>query len=830
MYAISLLLFLIILAILGEPLRHYLFKQSVLLKNLNLLQVVLLDFYLGGAILYIIALFPFRLFTLYIAWGMLTLGVGSTIYIHRGSFMARICKIANMFKSRKNIFICFKKMMNYRVLEGFLVLSMFLCIFTIHFSVQTNFIFGSIDYAWHSLIAQKILENARLTLTLKPYVLDVGMLNYPQGFHVLPVYAHYIFGWSLPEAVTYLTIMFQALPILGGYFFGKMLEKNEIKHLGLAFAFIFGFVSRWPKLITWGSNAFILGFTLFLILLSFIPHTFEKKVKMSMRDILLLSCLLGYLCAIHPAYYIIIILCYVILVLLKRDFSKISTLLAIFGVSLPIIAYPLVFSVVYDIFNPPDIPVKLQEIYPGSVAQLYSDWHCWNKGDWISFSPFLRHTIKFLIPVSVFYFIISKRKKFMEVLHLSFSVIVSGILIIGVNLMCWFFKLPIILKIPYQEFEFLIYDSLLLFVGLIFANIFSEIRKMILINRKNISATLLIIISISLFLYPFIYYSTFGEIQYLKEQYEALTIVSENDYALMLWIKENTPENSTILVGHYEGGIYIPVLSNRKTVFIPNPPVSYCEEYMKINEIVGSQIYDPQLLELLRKFNFTHVFVGEKVFVAPGLKPFEFRDWEPTFFLNNPNFKLVKCIGGSYLFEITYLDPYAVFYESWEDLDQWRILKYGSGYYNLTVIPSDDANKLQISIKKIEGTRCSIVIDRPIGTFKTESYDILLSFDIQLENFNPKDYVIIFIYDEDWTRRIAITTPNPGGGALKENEAFEILNSSGRYSINISELWYRVYGSNLPRKFILQIIVGDVDGITNTLTINNLMIRLSERE
>ena len=79
---------------------------------------------------------------------------------------------------------------------------------------------------------------------------------------------------------------------------------------GFVFAFIFAFVSRWPKLLVWGSYAFVASFPVFLIVLSFVffsltPHNQTRRSQVT--GTFFLGLLIGYIGAIHAVFYEVII-------------------------------------------------------------------------------------------------------------------------------------------------------------------------------------------------------------------------------------------------------------------------------------------------------------------------------------------------------------------------------------------------------------------------------------------------------------------------------------------------------------------------------------------
>ncbi|HDH91674.1 MAG TPA: hypothetical protein ENF38_01845 [Candidatus Aenigmarchaeota archaeon] len=121
----------------------------------------------------------------------------------------------------------------------------------------------------------------------------------------------------------------------------------------------------------------------------------------------------------------------------------------------------------------------------------------------------------------------------------------------------------------------------------------------------------------------------------------------------MDWIRKNTPENSTFLIdGGGAGctgasasyGERIFPLTSRKVFYFSN----YCwanynrTEYMKRVDLYRRvSINASCCIDELKSYNVTHVFIGEK-WVA----------FDPKYFLNNPNYKLIYDENGYKIFEI----------------------------------------------------------------------------------------------------------------------------------------------------------------------------------
>jgi hypothetical protein len=66
---LQMLLLMFLLAMLGEPIRFFLLKHLRMFSDLDFIQALILDIYLGGLILYVLAVLPFQLFNFFIVLG-----------------------------------------------------------------------------------------------------------------------------------------------------------------------------------------------------------------------------------------------------------------------------------------------------------------------------------------------------------------------------------------------------------------------------------------------------------------------------------------------------------------------------------------------------------------------------------------------------------------------------------------------------------------------------------------------------------------------------------------------------------------------------------------
>ena len=265
---LQLLFFAFCLSVLGEPIRVALRKLAGLFISLDLLQIFVLDIYFGGVLLYVLAILPLQLFSASVLYATTLVSAVTVLAIHR----RRIRSFPRYFRSPRN------PVQVYRSYELILVVFFFLFSFVLQTLPVTALFFGSVrDTAVHSTFTQVLIENRQVPFTLRPY-LNEGII-YPQGFTPTVAYSVFLLNYSPPQAVFYVTALFNSLTILGVYFLGKMLSLSEGGKIGLSLAFIFTFVASWPKYMTWGSNSFVASFPLYFVCLSVFPLLMKERLK-----------------------------------------------------------------------------------------------------------------------------------------------------------------------------------------------------------------------------------------------------------------------------------------------------------------------------------------------------------------------------------------------------------------------------------------------------------------------------------------------------------------------------------------------------------------------
>jgi hypothetical protein len=778
---IQLISMLPILAIIGDPLRHYVFSRSTLFRDLNLLQILLLDFYIGGSILYLIALIPADIFGALIPF-LLPITFIIFLYIHK-EFLARI------IRSKFSISLIGKQ-----GLYTFLLLtSMFLAILFIRVYVQSNFVFeGVADQTFHSLVVRKIMDQGSIAYTLEPYVLRYTLpdspLQYQQGLHVILAYVASLFNWTAPNAVRLADMLFQALGILGGFYLGKKALNSNL--FGLTFAFVFAFISRWPKTMAWGSNAFTLGFPLFLITIATLTQIWKNGT--SKNDIIPLGLLIGFLGAIHPVYLFVAALAMLIM-LAKIPVHR----LFLVGLIILIFIAPVVITRSQDPYIAASQSTGLDPLIE-TLSKVTT-------GDWISSFPFMRYLVLILLPVGLIWiFIRRKDEQVRSFISATTIIIISGLVVTSSMLGISELPLP---GLPQWELHMgIIYNSLLLFSGLLIGDVLSRLLSILNENKQKIKINRKFLVGLAIFfvLVPFVYNGGIAEEVYLKGQVSYYDAMTKDDLELIQWMQENIPNNSTVLVNRFDGGVYLPSLVGYRTLFVPTASVILTGDYGEIVNSIESGQFTPEIYEKLQRYGIEYLWMGGKI--SSHAADLNWSRWRPEAIQGNPNFNLIKSVGASYLFEINILDPYSqtIFKEDFQanSLKFWQIVSKGDGEGEANVISYNGTSALEVKTRmSIISTFFAMYLDRLI---KVPTPNATLNFKVDFETGSPG----IYIYDAQWKNRINIS-----------------IEDSGEYSINIGELWHTVYGTPLPESIIIQLINRGNTGVENTIIFEYVSIR-----
>jgi len=819
---------------LGEPWRIILRKFVGLFKNLDVLRILILDVYLGGFLLYIIAIVPLHLFSATMLYATTFVSILIVFWLHWKKFRNAT---QNLRLSLKNF-----SFQNHYSFELILIVVIFLFSLVIQTSSLSGLFFGSVrDTSVHSVFVQVLIENKQVPMTLQPY-LNEGIV-YPQGFTPMVAYSVLVLNYSPPQAVFYLTSLFNALTILGVYFLGKTLSLSRKEYVGLSLAFVFAFVASWPKYITWGSNAFVASCPFYFICLSLFP--FITKERLNVKAIFAIGFLFGYLAVLHlHAYEALIASLFVLWVYaaLKREknrWRRLLNLVVISGLSLLILS-PFIYRVLvfyqYPYHNigvtaDAEIPIPQPSL---SLILTGVKWFLENLASKI----FLKIASFALFFVSISIIVRFRKKKFFSG--------TSGLIKLGIatllgESLVFIFAAINFSDLPFYPNPLLLYFPIYFFIAAINLPLYhffsSYLSRKILAktNETKLKTRKLLVSAISFMLLvgiysPFLYQSIVLDVGEIHGGYAVFGVTTMQDLQLILWIRENLTKNATILVNNFQSGSFIPSIANCKALYPPFGS-SYSVSYQELVAWLEKNSLNVTAMDLMKHFNITNIYVGS------GVSPWDDgkHQWNPKLFLGNPNFKLVKNFGNAYLFQFNYTDPNIVFLDDFEharwDENGWQAYAYGYGLSNITIATNSGCSSgrclkmtAQVVPEPWEWMYARYVF-REI--YVQNNSDVTLSFYLNAtEGFHGKDTFAIFVSNVYRNQSMIIATPNSVYESyvhtlsLGKSEGYFEFKSSN----SLSTQWHQMFNSSLPSTFILELVNLDFDGIPNIAYIGNVKI------
>jgi len=820
---LQMLLLMFLLAVLGEPIRFFILKRLKVFSDADFVQTLTLDVYLGGMFLYVLAILPFQLFNFFVVLGL-------TLFCFLVSLFAHF-NIFRQYQKFSSIKTSFSRN-NTKIIDYILVFGMFFFLLLFNISALSGLVFGSVfDESAHALKVQVILENGQIPLTLQPY-LPEGIV-YPAASHVIFAYAVPMLSLAVPRSVFYVTLFFKACSVFGAYFLGKELDSN--REYALFLSFIFTFVSSWPLYVVWGSNPFLVGFPLFLVNLGLLFH-FARVEKNSFAELVVVGLLFGYNGSLIVSYIqTLTLMAFIICVYwLIREralgYRKLYEFFVIFAAAVLVLS-PVFYR--FFAFYP----------YPGHNIGLPADFLGYQTTrlsftvtqglEWafVNLSPHrvLRLLTPFMLGGLALW--LWKKKNYGDVkpviaialtLFLSAALlsIVSFFLPSDLEVISWGHQ-GIIIAISLNILLAVLYLKLKKF----FYNLKPE-RVYILFSKQIPRNVLLAFLVLLLLNTPFLYYRFFRDPQVMLDTYRMFAVTAEDEYKLMVWMKENVSSNAVILVSPYESGSFIPTVSKRKIVF-PYTATRFSNSYQNLTDMLLDYVLNQTVYELMQKLGISHVFIG----ASAGYWLFEQRKWDALLFLGNPNFRLVKNFSKAYLFEFNYSAPHVIFFddfahENWDEFG-WQTCSYGNGVGNVKVTNSSD-RALKITAEafySINEIRYVYCVERKF--FVQNNSDISLFFYLNAtEGFNGKDTFAFVISNISRNQSIIIATP----GGVYENyaRAVSLSGREGYFEFNgsrsLTALWRQWYNSSLPSTFILEMVNYDLDGVKNIAYVDDIKI------
>jgi hypothetical protein len=358
-------------------------------------------------------------------------------------------------------------------------------------------------------------------------------------------------------------------------------------------------------------------------------------------------------------------------------------------------------------------------------------------------------------------------------------------------------------------------------------SLFSRLSKttVIKINPRELrfgitknSKVLLVALLAGILLYaPFFYRTVFHDPQDIRGAYGVWAITTTDDLELMLWMRDNLPQDCIILVNQYESGLFIPSISHLRVVY-PCTAVIYSRSYQTLSTLLENGNLNATTFNLMKHLNITHVFVGRYTSIFEMYK----HKWDPQPFLQNPNFDLVRKVGNAYLFAVSCKYPEVAFQDDFEydspDETGWEFYIYpeceGTGFGEATISSNHTyhGNKsLLITAKRDKEWYYVCSVYKNVHLWDTGN--VTLSFYLNAASGfnNDLDHSAVIVTDTPGQRAITLSTSY----AHISSEYIELPKSQAFFEFNLSEIWYQKYNSTLPTDFSIYLKNFDADGIEN---------------
>ena len=284
LWALGLLVWAVAAAVVGELVRTLAARKVGAWRSLDSIERLLLDFYLGGATMYLIAALPVGAFVFPVVFGLPFVALmGLVLWVARGRRTGSVRDAARPFVSllRPAAVVAW--------LSALLLLALELAV---ALPVPTG---NTYDSSLLTTYVSLLLQHHTIPLSFRPYA-AVGLL-YPQGTTVWLGWAQLVF--ALPAARTSLLVtpLFFALAPLGAFVLGRRAFESD--WAGVAFALLLTAIGSWTRVLVAGSNDFVFAFPL-VLLLAGQAFGWLRGVTPSVADAVGYGLVVGYSAALNP--------------------------------------------------------------------------------------------------------------------------------------------------------------------------------------------------------------------------------------------------------------------------------------------------------------------------------------------------------------------------------------------------------------------------------------------------------------------------------------------------------------------------------------------------
>ena len=269
----------------GELLRRLAARWVSLFRNLGWIERLLLDLYLGGGGLYVLAVLPFGLFGLPLIIGYVA-----------GTAAILLLLVSREWTRAPHLPVPRSAPGVAAVLPGLLVAGATLAVFAIEVGVAEGVPTGnSFDTSLLADYVALLLLHHQVPVSLAP--IAPQLTSYPQGTTVWIAAAQLIFSLPPARAPLLVTPLFLSLSPLAGFVLGR--RQLGSAWAGGAVGLTFALIASWTRVMVATSNDFVFSFPLVLWLLARLD-LWRRPSGPSWADAVAYGAVLGYSAALNP--------------------------------------------------------------------------------------------------------------------------------------------------------------------------------------------------------------------------------------------------------------------------------------------------------------------------------------------------------------------------------------------------------------------------------------------------------------------------------------------------------------------------------------------------
>jgi hypothetical protein len=282
-WGLALLLWAALAGVVGELLRSLTARFVPLWQRPEPIERALIDFYLGGAVLYLFAAVPVGAFVLPVVLGLPIVAAVAVA--------ALAVRVARRTRGETRTYLA-----SLLRPAPILVLLSALGLFAVELSVAVPVPTGNTyDSSLLTLYTSLLLHHHVTAQSFAPYA-TTGLL-YPQGTTVWLGDAQLLFGLPPARVALLVTPLFLGLAPLSGFVFGRRLFGSD--RAGLAMALLLAWVGTGTRGMVYGNNDFIFSFPLVLLLAGQAVIWWRPSLP-KLGDVVGFGIFAGYSAALNP--------------------------------------------------------------------------------------------------------------------------------------------------------------------------------------------------------------------------------------------------------------------------------------------------------------------------------------------------------------------------------------------------------------------------------------------------------------------------------------------------------------------------------------------------